>query len=55
MKPEQITLRKAGWYDKAKIEVIRGAAVVSVDPVEKTVSLADGEELPYTKVNLNYF
>ena len=54
VKPEQITLRKAGWYDKAKIEVIRGAEVVSVDPVEKTVSLADGEQLPYTKVNLNY-
>jgi len=52
VKPEQITLRKAGWYDKAKIEVIRGAEVVSVDPVEKTVSLADGEQLPYTKLLL---
>ena len=50
VKWEQIALRKAGWFEKAKIEVRRGVRVVGVDKLEKKVSLEDGSLLEYSKL-----
>lgn len=41
VKHEAIMLRKPAWYEKAKIEVRRGARVTAIDAEKKTVTLDD--------------
>ena len=50
VKWEQIALRKAGWFEKAKIEVRKGVRVVGVDQSEKKVTLDDGTLMEYSKL-----
>lgn len=52
VKAEQIYLRKAGWYEKAKIEVMKGTEVVRVDKENKHVYFSNGENLKYSKLLL---
>eukprot|EP00090_Calanus_glacialis_P004116 TRINITY_DN13049_c0_g1_i1.p1 TRINITY_DN13049_c0_g1~~TRINITY_DN13049_c0_g1_i1.p1 ORF type:complete len:535 (-),score=224.80 TRINITY_DN13049_c0_g1_i1:73-1677(-) len=52
VKPEQICLRKAGWYEKAKIEVVKGTEVVRVDKDDKMVFFDNGDSIKYSKLLL---
>lgn len=52
VKLEEITLRKSGWYEKAKIDVRKGVRVVAVDSMDKKVSLDDGSSMEYSKLML---
>lgn len=50
VKPEQIYLRKAAWYEKANIDVLKGIDVVRVDPEEKKVFFDNGDYLQYSNI-----
>jgi len=52
VKAEQISLRKAGWYEKAKIDVMKGTEVVRVDTENKVVFFDNGDALKYSKLLL---
>jgi len=52
VKADQITLRKQGWYEKAKIEVMKGTEVVRVDSKENNVMLNNGNSIRYSKLLL---
>jgi len=52
VKAEQISLRKAGWYEKAKINVMKGTEVVRVDTENKEVFFGNGDSLKYSKLLL---
>lgn len=45
--PEKMNYRPADFYDKTGCRVLYGKKAVSVDPAAKTVTLDDGETLPY--------
>jgi apoptosis-inducing factor 3 len=49
---DSIALRKPGFYDENKIEVLLDRAVVSVDTVRKTVTLNDDTGFAYTHLIL---
>ena len=52
VKVEQFSLRKAGWYEKAKIDVIKGTEVVRVDTESKVVFFGNGDSIKYSKLLL---
>ena len=52
MKAEQIYLRKAGWYEKAKIDVMKEKEVVRVDRENKYVFFSNGDNMKYSKLLL---
>ena len=45
--PEKMNCRPDGFYDKTGCRVLYGKKAVSIDPAAKTVTLDDGEALPY--------
>lgn len=45
--PERMNYRPADFYDETGCRVLYGQKAVSVDPAAKTVTLDDGEALPY--------
>ena len=47
---EQLYLRPQKWYDDQNITLRTDTKVTSVDRANKTVSLADGAQLPYSKL-----
>ena len=50
VKHEAVALRRPGWYDTARVEVVRGARVVAVDTEARRVSLDTGAQLEYCKL-----
>ena len=52
VKAEQIYLRKAGWYEKAKIDVMKEKEVVRVDRENKYVFFSNGDNMKYSKLLL---
>jgi len=52
VKAEEIYLRKAAWYEKAKIDVMKGTEVVRVDRENKYVFFSNGNNLKYSKLLL---
>ena len=49
---EQIWLKKEGWYEENKIELITGKVAVELNREKKEVKLDDGEEITYKKLLL---
>jgi len=52
VKPEEITLRRAEWYQRAGVELVRGVEAVSLLPgkVGGEVVLSGGDRLPYSRL-----
>ncbi len=48
--PEKMNYRPDNFYDKTGCRVLYGKKAVSIDPAAKTVTLDDGETLPYDAV-----
>ena len=48
--PEKMNYRPDDFYDKTGCRVLYGKKAVSIDPAAKTVTLDDGETLPYDAV-----
>lgn len=49
---EQVFLRKPEWYQERKIELIKGAKAVQLDPNKHLVTLSDGSQYNYGKLLL---
>jgi len=49
---DRLLVRPPSWYVDQRIEVLTDRSVSSIDPVGRTVSLADGTTLLYTKLAL---
>ena len=49
---EEIYLRKAAWYEKKKIDVMKGTEVVRVDRENNYVFFSNGNNLKYSKLLL---
>src|SRR3989344_1724231 len=49
---EQVFLRKPEWYQERKVELIKGAKVVKLDPNKHLVTLSDGSQYNYGKLLL---
>jgi len=47
---EQVFLRKPEWYQERKIELIKGAKAVKLDPNKHLVTLSDGRQYNYGKL-----
>jgi 3-phenylpropionate/trans-cinnamate dioxygenase ferredoxin reductase subunit len=50
---EQILLRPADWYEANAVTLKRGVRAEAIDRARKTVSLSDGETLPYDALVLS--
>ena len=46
----ELLIREPAVYDKAEVECLLGQAVTAIDASAKTVTLADGRQLPYNKL-----
>lgn len=46
----RMNYRPEGYYEKMSCEVIYGKKAVKIDSVSKTVTLSDGQQLPYSSV-----
>ena len=44
---EHMSYRGADFYERNRVEVLHGVTVEHINPAEKTVSLSNGETLPY--------
>lgn len=49
---EDLALKPAAWWERHAIEVIQGVAATGIDRTGKTVTLADGQVLPYGRLVL---
>ncbi|MDI6812489.1 MAG: FAD-dependent oxidoreductase [Deltaproteobacteria bacterium] len=49
---DKIIIHKASWYDEHKIELHLGTVVTAVDPQQKIVTTAEGDQFRYDKLLL---
>ena len=49
---DEIVINPRAWYDERGICLIAGKAATAIDPTAKTVSIADGDVIPYDKLLL---
>src|SRR3954463_7027134 len=49
---DEIVINPHAFYDEHGIRLITGTTVTALDPIAKTVTLADGGNLPYDKLLL---
>lgn len=49
---DEIVINSRGWYDEQGIRLVAGNPALAIDPVERRITLADGEAIAYDKLLL---